>query len=95
MTPTFASPSLPITEPGKQRQKPIPTDLTLELVPMTYGDKAYVLRCQQNPFLRLKLGVAEPLRRYFDYVRHKWIPSDLRLVGRFTARSVLVFIDCV
>lgn len=57
---------------------------------MSYGDKAYVLRCEQNPFLRLKLSVVEPLKRYFDYVRQKWIPSDLRLVGGF-----LSYFDCI
>uniref|UniRef100_A0A914V5S1 SANT domain-containing protein n=1 Tax=Plectus sambesii TaxID=2011161 RepID=A0A914V5S1_9BILA len=72
-------------EPGKQREKQMPTDVTLELVPMSFGDKAYVLRCEQNPFLRLKLGVVEPLKRYFDYVRNKWIPSDLRLREEYLA----------
>jgi hypothetical protein len=60
----------------------MPTDVTLELVPKSFCDKAYVLRCEQNPFLRLKLSVSETLKHHFDFVRHKWIPSDLRLVSR-------------
>lgn len=46
--------------------------LTLSLTPATYLDKSFVLSCEQNPVLNLKLSLNDRLSRVFEFLKIKW-----------------------
>ena len=57
----------------------LPPLITLLLVPRTYGDKDWVLHCEQNPLVRLTPGPTQPIAPILLLLRRKWIPASLRI----------------
>lgn len=68
---------------------PMPNEVTLQLVPGTYGDKAYVVGCQQNPFIKLRLKMNERMSRCIELLSRKWISTESRLVCIYLFSSIV------
>ncbi|KIH45951.1 Myb-like DNA-binding domain protein [Ancylostoma duodenale] len=49
-----------------------PPEIVVSLKPMTYADASYVVSCEQNPLLRIRLSTNDPISRIFQLLRHKW-----------------------
>ncbi len=56
--------------------KELPNNIVIELLPKTFGDKAYVLDCEQNPYVRIEAPPSRPLKPYFRFFKRKWISAD-------------------
>ncbi|KAJ1373946.1 hypothetical protein KIN20_036508 [Parelaphostrongylus tenuis] len=49
-----------------------PSEIIVSLKPMTYSDASYVVSCEQNPLLRIRLNTNDRIARIFQLLRHKW-----------------------
>lgn len=67
-----------LTEPAAAN-KAVPSDIALELVPRTYGDKAWVLEAEQNPLIRTTLKPNQPIRPLLLLLQQKWLLPSQRL----------------
>ncbi|KAE9417042.1 hypothetical protein Angca_003163, partial [Angiostrongylus cantonensis] len=49
-----------------------PSEIIVSLKPMTYSDASYVVSCEQNPLIRIRLNTNDRIARIFQLLRHKW-----------------------
>uniref|UniRef100_A0A915L612 Uncharacterized protein n=1 Tax=Romanomermis culicivorax TaxID=13658 RepID=A0A915L612_ROMCU len=57
----------------------MPKSVVVELVPKTYGDRAYVLtHCKQNPQIKFNLALNQPISEVLIWLKRKWLPEDQR-----------------
>uniref|UniRef100_A0A914YWQ4 SANT domain-containing protein n=1 Tax=Panagrolaimus superbus TaxID=310955 RepID=A0A914YWQ4_9BILA len=57
----------------------IPRQLGIKLTPNNYRDKDYVISCEQNPYLYVKVDMNDSLSNIFKLLQKKWIPRNLNL----------------
>ncbi|KAK0420688.1 hypothetical protein QR680_014827 [Steinernema hermaphroditum] len=50
----------------------LPSSVVLQLLPRTYGDRDFVVRCEQNPFLRINVSMNDRIGRVFQLLKTKW-----------------------
>ncbi|KHJ79795.1 Myb-like DNA-binding domain protein, partial [Oesophagostomum dentatum] len=63
-----------------------PPEIIVSLKPMTYADASYVVSCEQNPLLRIRLSTNDRISRIFQLLRHKWASSLDRMDANGTRR---------
>nr|CDJ83072.1 Myb domain containing protein [Haemonchus contortus] len=64
-----------------------PSEIIVSLKPMTYADASYVVSCEQNPLLRIRLNTNDRISRIFQLLRHKWSTALDRLDASGSRRS--------
>lgn len=64
-----------------------PSEIVVSLKPMTYADASYVVSCEQNPLLRIRLNTNDRISRIFQLLRHKWSSALERLDANGSRRS--------
>uniref|UniRef100_A0A7E4V1Z8 Myb-like domain-containing protein n=1 Tax=Panagrellus redivivus TaxID=6233 RepID=A0A7E4V1Z8_PANRE len=57
----------------------IPKQLALRISPQGQADKDYVLSCEQNPFLYIKIDMNDALVSLFDLLKMKWLPKHVNM----------------
>uniref|UniRef100_A0A1I7WAV1 Signal peptide protein n=1 Tax=Heterorhabditis bacteriophora TaxID=37862 RepID=A0A1I7WAV1_HETBA len=49
-----------------------PPEIIISLKPMTYRDASYVVTCEQNPLIRIRVAANDRLSRIFHLLKQKW-----------------------
>ncbi|KAK6014652.1 Myb-like DNA-binding domain protein [Ostertagia ostertagi] len=64
-----------------------PSEIIVSLKPMTYADASYVVSCEQNPLIRIRLNTNDRISRIFQLLKHKWSSALDRLDANGSRRS--------